>query len=227
MKKLVLAFSVPFVAVVFSGCSKKNNGPSNAASVMFVNGCNGTTNIDTKVGNNKLNAASNMAYLNNSGYQTITAGSAVNINFYLTTFGTPLTNGSPAITANTHNTVFVGGLITGPSFVITSDDLTAPASGNAKVRFINLSSDNLNESFSVGTKLDSNIGYTVCTPYREIPATTSIGVSVVDPAHVVPNYLAQLSNQAFGAGRIYTIMLTGTSAGSGTTVLKLTVINNN
>ena len=228
MKNLFFVISAVALALIFAGCSKKNNGPSTTASVMMVNGCNGTTGIYAKVNNSNF-GPSNISYLGNSGYQTISAGSAVNINFYLVTpAGTPLTAGSPTFTAGDHYSVFVGGIITGPDFVVTTDDLTAPSSGNAKVRFINLGSDNLNESFSIGaTTLDSNIGYGQYTSYSEIAATSGVGVLVQDPAHIQPAYIAQLASQAFSAGKIYTVMLTGTYNGTGSSALKLTVIGNN
>ena len=228
MKNLFLVFSAFATALVFSGCSKSNSGPSNIANVMFVDGCSAPSNIDTKINNVKLNAASNLSFFKSSGYLSVTAGTSVNINFYLTTGGTPLCNSTGALSAGNNYSVFVGGLVTGPSFVITLDTLTAPASGKAKIRFINLSSDTLYEKFSVGTQtLDSNITYTQCTPFYEVTATTSIGVSAVDPAQTSTPYLALLSNQAFIAGKIYTILLTGTHSGSGTSALTLTVINNN
>ena len=228
MKNLFLLLPVVVVAFAFGGCSKKNNGPSTTASVMLVNGCDGTTGIYAKVNNANV-GPSNISYFGNSGYQTISTGSAVDINFYLVTpAGTPLTAGTPTFTAGDHYSVFVGSIITSPDFIVTPDDLSAPTSGNAKVRFINLGSDNLNETFSIGTQnLDSNISLGQITPFFEVAATTGMPVSAQDPSFSAIGYLAQLTNQAFSAGRIYTVMLTGTYNGTGSTALKLTVINNN
>ncbi len=229
MKNLFFVIPAVALALIFAGCSKKNNGPSTTASVMLVNGCNGTTGIYAKVNNVNV-GPSNIAYSGNSGYLTMNATTAQAINFYLVSpAGTPLTAGSPTFTTGDHYSVFVGGIVTGPDFVVATDDLTAPSSGNAKVRFINLGSDNLNESFSIGAAtLDSNIGYGQYTSYSEIAATSGVGVLVQDPAHPQSAYLAQLISQAFSAGKIYTIMLTGTyTAGSGGSGLKLTVIGNN
>ncbi len=228
MKNILISFSIVAIAVAFSGCSKSNNGPSNIANVNFVNGCNGSLNIDTKVNNTKLIAASNLPYFKYSGYQNVTGGASVAINLFLTNQGTPLCNGTPALTAGDYYTVFAGGIVTHPTFVVTTDDLTAPTSGNAKVRFINLSSDTLNESCYIGTqKLDSNLVNNAVTSFSEITATTGVAVLLQDPSHAAPAYIAQLASQPFSAGKIYTIMLTGTSTVSGTGGLTLTVINNN
>ncbi len=225
MKNICL-FSFVVVALAFAGCSKTNNGPSNTASVMFVNGCNGSSNIDTKIGGTKLTSASNIAYFNNSGYQTVTAGTGVSVNYYLTNQGTPLCNGTPTFAAGSHYSVFAGGIITAPTFVVTTDDVTAPAAGKAKVRFINLSSEALNESFYIGSsKLDSNISPGSYSGFSEVTATTGVQVLIQDPAQ--PTLLAQIASQPLLAGKIYTIMLSGTSTGTGSGVLTVTVINNN
>ena len=50
-------------------------------------------------------------------------------------------------------------------------------------------------------------------------------VLIQDPAQ--PTLLAQIASQPLLAGKIYTIMLTGTSTGTGSGVLTVTVINNN
>ncbi len=228
MKNLFLVIPAVTLALVFGGCSKKNNGPATTASVMLVNGCDGNTGIYTKVNGANV-GPSNIPYFGNSSYQTMVAGSAVSINFYLVNpSGTPLIAGTPTFTAGSHYSVFVGGIITAPDFIVTPDDLSAPSSGNAKVRFINLGSDNLNETFSIGTQnLDSNIALGQFTPFVEIAATTGILVFAQDPAHSAGGYTTQISSQAFSAGKIYTVMLSGTYNGTGATALKLTVIGNN
>ena len=227
MKKISLFAAVIAFAAVFSGCSKNKSGPSTNASVMFVNGCPGSTGIYAKANGSNIGPG-NIAVLHNSGYQNVAAGTADNINFYLQASGTPLCNGTTSLTAGSHYSVFAGGIVTASSFVVTADDLTAPASGNAKVRFINLGNDNLNESFYIGTqKIDSNIGYKQNTSFVQISATNNVAILAQDPSNAAPAYIAQLANQSFSAGRIYTIMLTGTYLGSGSSALTLTVINNN
>jgi len=97
----------------------------------------------------------------------------------------------------------------------------------AKVRFANLSSDNLNLNCYIGTpKIDSNVSMGTITPFFSISATTT-GVNVLLQDPTKPTELSELSSQNFVAGKIYTIMLTGTSTGTLASGLTLTVINNN
>ncbi len=228
MKNLCLSFSVLAIVFVFSGCTKNNNGSGNVAQVMFVNGCSGTNDVEVKV--NGLIAAGSgaISYFGNSGYQNFNANSNLLINFYLLQ-GTFLTGATRNFTQHFRYTVYAGGLVTSPSFVVTTDEFPTLSSGKAAVRFINLSNDSLNEIFSVGaTTLDSNIGYTVCSPYFEITATSGTGVTAVDPRYTSSPFLATLSSQAFSAGKMYTVMLTGSSgAATAPAGLKLTVIKNN
>jgi hypothetical protein len=228
MKNAIVSFSAFALALLFSACSKKDSGPSNTASVMFVNGTAGTTGIYAKADNTALSGVSNLAFQASSGYQNLTAGTGVAINYYLTSLGTPLCNGTADLTAGIHYSVFAGGLITSPSFLVVTDDVSAPTSGNAKVRFVNLSSDNLNEAFSIGTqKIDSNVAFNTCTPYFQVSVASSVGILAADPLHLTASYIAQLSNQTFTSGKIYTILLTGTSTGTAASALSLTVISNN
>jgi len=229
MKKALLSLSVLTVMFAFAACKKNNPAPANTASVMYVNGCAGASNVDVSVNGTKLASASNLAFSKNSGYQSVTLNpTTTSIAYALTATGTPLVNGTETLTVNGHYTAFAGGLVTGTStsFVFTSDDLTAPASGMAKVRFVNLSSDNLNLNCFIGSqKIDSGVTMGSVTPFFSVTATTSATLLLQDPAN--PTKLAQLTAQTYSAGKIYTVMLTGTSTGTLTSALMLTTISNN
>jgi hypothetical protein len=227
MKKTLLSLSVIALAA-FASCGKKDSTPSNAANVMFVNGCVSptTTNLDGKINNVTVNGATNISYLRSSGYKSVTAVTGAAVTMNVTSLGTLLVGGTQTFAVNNHYSVFAGGMNVAPSYVFTTDDLTAPASGKAKVRFVNLCGDNLNVSCYLGaTKIDSNIGYKTCTRYYEV-ANGSLNVTMVDQAVLVNS--ASITNQTLLGGKIYTFMLTGTTTASTTdAALKVTAINNN
>ena len=223
MKSVILLFSVLLV-IAFAACKKSNSSPANSASVMFVNGCAGTTNVDITSNNTKITAAANLAFLKNSSYQNITAGTD-SITFVLTSIGTPLKTHTSIITANVHYSVFVGGLITGPSYVILTDDLTAPASGKVKIRFVNLSNDALSETANAGTiAFATGITAQYYSSFTEI-ASGSYTIKAGDPADI--STVISVGPTQLDAGKIYTVMLTGTLTGSSSSGLTLTVIGNN
>jgi hypothetical protein len=233
MKNTLLSIAVLSI-IAFAGCKKSSSAPANSANVMFVHGCSsGTVSLilDAKVNNAtspsgsvSVPGATSMTFLKNSGYRSVTAGTGVSLSFFVSGLNALVTK-TESLTAANHYSAFAGGSITDPVFVFASDDLTTPNSGKAKVRFVNLSPDNLNMSCYVGLiKLDSNALYQACTPFYQVDAATA-KVAMVD--QVVLANSGQIANQQLVAGKIYTFMLTGSATGSGNSVITLTAIGNN
>lgn len=229
MKKLLLSCFILSVVIAFTACKKKTSAPSNAARVMFVNGCAGAVAIDVAANSVNIAGATNVGFQKTSGYRTVTAGSGINIGASINAGGliTPLISSTVSMMANSNYSMFIGGIFTKPNIFITQDDMTTPTTGFSKIRFVNLSSDTLNENFYIGSvKIDSNVGYASYTPFRQVPVSaTPVTVLLQDPAH--PTKIAQLNNQTFASGKIYTIILTGTSTGTASSALTLLVIPNN
>jgi len=226
MKKLFFSFSVIAAIAGFAACKKSSSSPSNNASVMFVNGCAGTTGITATVGTTQVSNAGNLSFLSNSGYQNVTAGTD-SVGFVLTNLGTPLKSGTSTLAANSHYSIFVGGLITAPSYLLLTDDLTAPtSSANAKVRFVNLSNDTLSETAYVGTStIASGITSQTAGTFAQV-AAGSYTIKAGDPSNI--STVISTSNPIqINAGKIYTVILTGTTLGTGTSALALTIIGNN
>ncbi len=223
MKNLFLLLPVVVVAFAFGGCSKKNNGPSNTASVMFVNGCVLATNIEVKSNNAVVTGAGNVPFTGTSGYQNVTGGST-QIEYYVTSPLTLIDTQSISLTIGKHYSVFfANSLVTSPSLKLYEDDLTAPPSGYAKIRFANLSSDALNETASVGdSTFASNITSGGCSGFYQVLAGTYV-IKAGDPSNIstVINF-----TQLLEAGRIYTIILTGNQSGSGTSGLQMKPVTN-
>ena len=223
---LVLALSAATLSGMV-GCKKNNPAPSNSANVMFVNGCPGTLpGIDTKLDNINVSGALNIAFGNNSGYKNVKAGTAVTIAYFITNSGTPVISNAVDITKDLNYTAFCGGIITAPKFVFVQDDKTAPANNTAKIRFVNLSSDAMSVTANVqNIVIDSGVTSLEVTPYMSVTAGT-YDLKAGDPSNI--NTVVTIgSAQTLAAGKIYTLMLTGTVAGTGVSALKLTLINNN
>lgn len=224
MKNTVYSILTLAVIALLPACSKNNSSPSTTANVMFVDGCAGTTNVDVSVNNTKISAATNLAFLKNSGYQQIIKGTD-SISFVLSNLGTPLKSASSTFAVNSYYSVFVAGLITGSAIVITNDDLTVPTSGNAKIRFVNLSSDALSETANVGnTAIATVITSQGVSAFSQV-AAGSYTIKAGDPSNI--NTVVSIGPQQLSAGKIYTIMLTGTLSGTASSGLTLTLINNN
>jgi hypothetical protein len=219
-------FLLMFAAVVMVlGCNKKNDNPPNTAEVAFVNGCAGTTGLDAKVNNIVVPGATNISFMGNTGYKPVTAGSSINIAYYLTNLGTPATSQTTTLTVGTSYTAFAGGLITSPSFLLTTDNLAAPSSGNAKVRFVNLSPDSAGITANVqATEIATGILSMHASDFTQVPAG-SWEIKAGQPSSIASVISGGI--QSFGAGKIYTIIMTGTQSGTGQSALKLTLLHNN
>ena len=227
MRKILLSLTVVAVTLGFTACKKKSDPAPTNANVMFVNGCAGATNIDAHVSGKTVNGATNIAFMKNSGYKQVAAGASLPVEFYLTGLGTQLNTSTQTLAIGAYYSVYSAGIVTNTSLVFTTDDLTAPTmTGKAKVRFINLSSDNLNTSCYIGsTKLDSNVASKSYTSFHEVAEGSSLKVAMIDQTILTNS--GQITGQTLSAGKIYTFMLTGAASGTGSSALTLTVINNN
>jgi len=228
MRKTLIALLFITAGISIVGCKKKDNGPSNTGSVMFVNGCAGTLPaIDVKINNANVSGALNISFPASSGYKVVSTGTAVNIGFFLTNVGTPISSQSVTVESGVSYTAFCAGLITQPAFLFTKDDMTPPSANNSRIRFVNLSKDNLNVTASAQT---TNIGTDVksleVTKFIEVPAG-SYELKAGDPSDISTVVSTDPKAQTLGAGKIYTLMLTGSKGGTSVSALKLTLISNN
>jgi len=225
MKNKLVPVLIIAIAATFSSCKKKDNTSPATANLMFVNACAAgatTVNLDGKVSGTTIVGASNIGFLKNSGYKSVAAGTS-DISFFVTGLN-QLTHASESMVAGSYYSVFAGGSITQPVLVFSADDRTAPATGMAKVRFVNLCPDNLTTSCYIGTvKVDSNVAYQTVTPFIQVAAGT-IKVGMFDQTTLTNS--AIINSQVLAAGTIYTFIFTGTSTGSGSSVLTLTPITN-
>ena len=224
IKASVLLISVCCLSIVFNSCHK-SSAPLNSASVMFVNGCLYTSPVSVKANSVGVNGASGISFLRNSGYVYVPAGSGINLTFFQGT-GAPLANHAENIAAPNHYTAFAGGDISDPKYIFTTDDLTSPSSGNAKLRFINLSPDNISETATLNySVVANNISLNNVSAFSQLRAG-KYTIGAFDPTNS-GLIIDATDSILFQGGKIYTIMLTGSAAGSGTDGLIFSVIKNN
>ncbi len=213
------------IGISFLTACHKTTAPVNSANVMFVNGCVSAGTVSAKANSVTVSGATNISFLMSSGYQYVTAGSEVNLTFFEGSTGTPLASRAENIAASGHYSVFAGGIAGAPDYLFTTDDLSSPASGNAKVRFVNLSPDNLNETATANdTIITQGISGNTASGFFQLRAG-SYYLDAFDPLN--RNAIVPADTVVFVAGRIYTVLLTGTGSGTLTTNLQLSLINNN
>lgn len=234
MRKAVY-LALCFAILAGASCKKKSPEPTPtptptpvpAAKVKFTNACLNTPSLGVKINDTALSSLSGLAFLATSAYLNVTPGTSVKTSFIFPSTNSPLVSPAPSFsfTDGSNYSVFAVGDVTSAAAMMVSDDLTAPAANKAKVRFVNLSLDALSDNFYVaGNKLDSAVMYKDVTPFHEVPSGDQ-NVIVQDPNDV--GNQQTITPQNFVAGKIYTIMLTGSKLNTGDAALKLTVITHN
>ena len=217
IRACILLLTVYSLTLLISGCSKPVD---DRANVMFVNACAGSNRIYAWANKTKVVGATNIDYTKSSNYQKFPQGRST-VNFYYSVNADSLCGGGYLFNTGEHYTLYAGGLNTAPTFVVTNDDLTPPATGNARVRFINLSSDVAAEDFTVGTQsLVTGLANGSSSSFYDVTA----GTQTVKGSGTGSTVSASMK---LDAGQIYTVLLTGSQAvTSGNQALTISYVAN-
>ncbi len=184
-------------------CSKNdNNSVSLSAYVTAVNSAEASGPQDFYADNNKLNSSA-LAYTQATAYVAVKAGDH---QVQFRTSGTATVNSSSTISTegNNYYTVFY---TEDKSTVTTKDEHTAPSSGKARVRFVNLSAaanSGVDFGLATGNKIVSGLAYKAASAYYDIDAATTFSLYASGSATAMLSIPATIQ-----AGHIYTIYISG------------------
>lgn len=233
MKKLSLFFGgliiICFSIFTFS-CNTTGVSPTYYSRLQIVNTLAGSSAINFTINSTKKNT-STITFPATSGYISVVPANTAYIQFQYNL--TPTIN---LITADTvHNilkfvtdssySVFLTGTTSNYSVLKILDNLSFPALGKAKIRFVNASTDTTALDVTINTSTAyKKIAYKGVGPFIEVPAGTyefkanKTGTS---------STLSTLSNQVLADGKIYTLYAAGLSASTATNaVFGLSLITN-
>lgn len=223
MKTKLALLSAGCALLTMAACSKSNSSSSANASILFVNGCVGATSTSLTVNGTALPNAANIAYLGNSGYQSV-AGGAVTLNATLTGVGT-LGTISTSLNPNSTYSVFECGTVLADSVIIVPDAMPTASGLYAYVRLANTSSDTTAKAITAAvgnTVVGSNVAYAAVSGWTQVPSGSySITAFNVNS----PGNVATLSATNINAGNFYTLLYSGNS--NQTVGFKLAVISSN
>lgn len=177
------------------------------ANVMVVHASPDAPGVDLYVDDTKVNNAA-LNYPNNTGYLEVDAGER---NFKVTAAGAGL--GSPVIDADVtlqsdmNYTVFAADELGSIMPIVLIDDLTAPASGQAHIRFVHLSPDAPDVDVVVqgGPELFSDLEFKEATAFNPVAA----GSYTVEVQPVGTDVAAVTATLELQAGKIYTVFAKG------------------
>lgn len=215
-KSLSFILSFILLATAFSSCKKdKDNADVNVAAVAITNAGASSAPQDVYFDNQRVNTTA-LAYTQTAGYFRV--------------------SGSPTITFKTTNTADVNAS-TATSFTpgkyysvyytddkaitVYENDRTAPASGKARVRFINLTTaagSAVDFGIKGGAKIVNGLTYKAASAYQDVDASSGFSLYAGGSSTVLLDFPATLT-----AGGVYTIYISGSS--SATVIFKLIAEN--
>jgi hypothetical protein len=203
--KTLFAVVALALATCLSACKKDNQGPTMttaSAYVMATNSAEASDAQDFYSDNNKVNTSA-LAYSQSTAYIDVKAG---NHQLQFKSSANATVNSSATLNAGSgkYYSVFY---TDDKSTVTTTDDHTAPQTGKARVRFINLSSAlNAAVDFGItgGSKVVTSLAYKTASAYNDVSAATKFSLYLAGSSTVKLDIPATIE-----AGHIYTIYISG------------------
>jgi hypothetical protein len=224
MAMLMIALTTAFS---FSSCEDDDDdapAPAGSGKVMIIHASPDAPAVDLLLDGTKLNSAG-VNFTDNTAYLTAAAGTRVlKVNVAGTTT-TALQANLPVVNGKNYS-VFAIDSVSKLSGLVLEDNLAAPASGKAHVRFIHLSPDApaVDVAVTGGGVVFGNKSFKDATSFTPLDANTyNLEVRLAGTSTVV----LPLPGIALTAGKIYTVYAKGFVGGTGAQALGAEIIVNN
>ena len=227
-KYLSLFLMLIFGLTVFTACSKDENvvaptTPQAKSRVLVTHASPDAPGVDLLVDN--AVAGTNLTFPNNTGYLEVNSGTR-NVKVNVTGTTTTVIEDNLTLDANKNYSVFAVNNVATLEAVVFEDNLSAPASGKAHVRFLHLSPDApaVDITLSNGTVVFSDYKFKVASNFIPLDAGSyDLQVRLAGTSTVV----LDLPGIALTAGKIYTVFAKGLVSGTGAQALGAQIIVNN
>jgi hypothetical protein len=200
-----------------------NKASTVPAKVMAIHGSPNAPGVDLLVDNTVV--GTNLTFPNNTAYLNVNGGSR-NIKVNVTGTSTTVINATVSLDAGAAYSVFATDSVSRISPLVLVDNLTAPASGKAHVRFVHLSPNApaVDVALQGGAVLFGNKTFRQYTEFTPLAAATyNLEVRLAGTNTVV----LSLPNITLQSGKIYTVFARGFVGGSGSQALGAQIIANN
>lgn len=225
MKKNLTAYAAFILtAVVFSLSSCEKEETKTFANVLVAHASPNAPGVDLLVDGAKQNSAA-LTFPNNTSYLKVEAG-ARNIKVNVTGTSTTVINADLTLEKDKNYSVFAVDSVSKISAIVLADDLTAPASGKAHVRFVHLSPNAPAVDVAVassGAVVFGNKAFKEYTAFTPLDAGSyNLDVRVAGTSTVA----LVLPTITLEAGKIYTVFAKGFLGGIGAEALGAEIIVN-
>lgn len=211
---------------LLAGCGDDDNptapGPA-AARVNVVHASPDAPAVDLLV--DGVAKGTGLAFPNNTGYLDVTSG-ARNVRVNVSGTSTTVINADLTLTAGASYSVFATDSVASLSPLVLTDDLTAPATGKAHVRFVHLSPNApaVDVGVTGGGVVFANRSFQQFTAFTPLDAGTyDLEVRLAGTSTVV----LPLPGIALQAGKLYTVFARGFVGGAGAQALGAEIDTNN
>lgn len=227
MKKsfLALTSATLFISLVMlSSCKKDEEVTKSYAKVLVTHASPNAPGVDLLVDNSKQNTAA-LNFPSNTGYLQVEAGTR-NIKVNVSGTSTTVINADLALSKDQNYSVFAIDSVSKISALVLTDDLTAPASGKAHIRFVHLSPNApaVDVAVTGGAVVFGNKAFKDYTAFTPLDAGTyNLEVRVAGTSTVA----LPLPGITLQAGKIYTVFAKGFLGGTGSEALGAEIIANN
>jgi len=225
--KLAATTLAVFSALFLAGCSEDSSNnplaPIPGAQVMAVHASPDAPAVDLLV--DGAVAGSGLAFPNNTGYLPVASGTR-NVKVNVAGTGTTVVNADLTLSTGAHYTVFACDSVSRITPLVLTDDLTAPATGKAHVRFVHLSPNApaVDVALQGGAVLFPNTAFKGHSAFTPVDAGSyDLEVRLAGTGTVV----LPLPGVTLQAGKIYTVFAKGFVGGAGAEALGAQVIVNN
>ena len=210
---------------VFTGCSDDEEivtPPVAKSKVLVTHASPDAPGVDLLVDN--AVAGTNLTFPNSTGYLEVNSGTR-NVKVNVTGTSTTALQANLNLAADKNYSVFAVNNVASIEAVVLEDNLTAPASGKAHVRFIHLSPNApaVDITLTDGTVVFGDYIFKEASAFTPLNAATyNLQVKFAGTSTVV----LELPNIALTAGKIYTVFAKGLVGGAGTQALGAQIIVN-
>jgi hypothetical protein len=215
------------IVLVLASCRKDNANPNVASlsNIAFVHASPGNIVYDFKVNSDKSNPQS-VAYSKYIDYGLISSGKS-EFNIFEKGSNQAAAKSVFDLKPKTAYSIYITDIPSKVNLLLTEDDLSRPATGKAKIRFINLSPDAGSLDLSIlgdTTAIFTKTSFKSNTAFLQVNPSTAIGFAISDSTKTS---VATSPKYRLEQGKIYTVIAKGLkSAADTTTKLAVGMITN-
>lgn len=210
LKNVIAGTSILLFSVFLTSCEKDDVDESGSANLIVANASTGSAEQSFHLAGNVI--FNNLAFGDSEGYTATNSGNNLQAEFRNQGSSTAFASDGIDLDNGRNYTVFLAGAGQNARVKLYEDDLSAPPSGQAKVRFIHLSDaapGNIDIRRASGDNLATNLAHDAASNYLNVgPGILSLQVFAAGQSTNLGNF----DLTAFAAGKIYTIYIAGSSA---------------